>query len=424
MSKSVFFRQSGWMIIATVVSGLAMLGVHPFAKKIPDAEYGVLGLLLAVLNCMSIPSIGLQMVFVQQTAAALTDDAKRRLTGTARGVLLGTFVLWVLLAAGVFVFHRPILERWKIGNPAALSLTVLAGLGALWSPVFGGILQGRQNFMWLGWASILNGLGRLAGVAVIVLLFKGYAAGMVGGIVIGIGISLGTYVWHTRPVWTGPRAPFAWKPWFARVLPLTFGFGAFQFMFSADPLFVQAYFDGDQTGFYIAAGTLSRALVAFTGPVVGVMFPKIVRSVASAEKTDVMSLTLIITAVLAAFGAVALSLIAPWLLTLIYKDSYKAALPLLPWFAWGMVPLALANVLVQNLLARDQFRVVPWLVAVAVGYGLALTQLHDSFLTVIRTLGVSNLLFLAVAYWFTRRSGARAGGATSTGSRTLPNPSQ
>ena len=86
MSQSAFFRQSGWMILATVLSGAFMFGVHPFSKKIPDSEYGVLGTLLAVLNCMSIPSVGLQMMFVQQTAAALADEQKRRLSGTARGV--------------------------------------------------------------------------------------------------------------------------------------------------------------------------------------------------------------------------------------------------------------------------------------------------------------------------------------------------
>jgi threonine/homoserine/homoserine lactone efflux protein len=68
-----------------------------------------------------------------------------------------------------------------------------------------------------------------------------------------------------------------------------------------------------------------------------------------------------------------------------------------------MVPLALANVLVNNLLAREQFRIVPWLVAVAAAYGFALTQFHDSFLTVIKTIGVFTLVFLGVAVWFTWR---------------------
>ncbi|MCX6902188.1 MAG: hypothetical protein NTW03_01655 [Verrucomicrobia bacterium] len=398
----MFFKQSGWMVIATVVSGLALYGVHPFAKKIPDSEYGILGLLLAVLNCMSIPSLGLQMVFTQQTAAALAEEQRRKLAGTARAVLLGTFCIWLLTAGLVFAFREPILARWKISNSLALWLTLFVGWMAIWSPVFGGIVQGHQNFLWMGWASILNGVGRLAAVAVIVLVFHGYAAGMAGGLLCGSILSVGVFVWFSRDVWLGPGAETVeWRAWLGRVVPLTFGFGAYQFMFSADPLFVQAWFDETQTGFYMAAGTLGRALVAFTGPVVTVMFPKIVRSAALAEKTNVMGLALIVTACMAGLGALVLSLIAPWLLTLVYKTTYLAAVPLLRWFAWSMLPLALANVLLNNLLARSRFQVVPWLVLVVGGYALALTRHHGRFEDVIQTLGVFNLLFLAVLGFFT-----------------------
>jgi O-antigen/teichoic acid export membrane protein len=224
---------------------------------------------------------------------------------------------------------------------------------------------------------------------------------MVGSILASSLVTIGIFIWQTRDVWRGPGTPFEWGPWLARVTPLTLGFGAFQFMFSADPLFVQAFFDESQTGFYVADGTLARALVAFTGPVVAVMFPKIVRSVARAEKTDVMGLTLVITAVLGAIGAMGLTVCGPWLLNLIYNADFReAAAPLLPWFAWGMVPLAVANVLMNDLLARGRFEIAPWLVAVALGYGLALTVFHDTFLSVIKTLGGFNLLFLAVALFF------------------------
>ena len=74
---------------------------------------------------------------------------------------------------------------------------------------------------------------------------------------------------------------------------------------------------------------------------------------------------------------------------------------MLPWYAWAMVPLSLANALVNNLLARSQFRIVPVLVVLAVAYGVALTQFHDSLVTVLKTLGVFNLLLFAACGWFT-----------------------
>ena len=46
------------------------------------------------------------------------------------------------------------------------------------------------------------------------------------------------------------------------------------------------------------------------------------------------------------------------------------ATALLPWYAWAVVPLALGNVLLNNLLAHSHFKVVPALCVLAVGYAL------------------------------------------------------
>jgi len=89
----------------------------------------------------------------------------------------------------------------------------------------------------------------------------------------------------------------------------------------------------------------------------------------------------------------------------------QVAAAVLPWYAWAMVPLSLANVLVNNLLARSQFRIVPELVALAVAYGFALAVVgrHAGQLAspeaglrlILQTLGVVNLLLLAACAFFT-----------------------
>jgi O-antigen/teichoic acid export membrane protein len=399
-SRTTFFRQSSWMLFATVASGLCMFAVHPFSKMIPEAEYGVLGTLLAILHCIGIPTVGLQMVFAQQAAAALTDEQHRRLSATTRALWFGTTAIWLAGVLIVAIGQTEILTRLKITNPAALWVTLLVGLGVLWQPIFNGIVQGHQKFLWLGGSSMLAGAGRLAAVAIIVLVFQArHAAGIIMGAAIGTGAALVVILWHSRDVWLARGGTFDARGWFKRVIPLSLGFGASQFMFSADPIFVQNYFT--ETHPYMAAGTLARALILFTSPFAAVMFPKVVRSVARAEKTDVMIVALATTGVLVAMAALGLSLVGPWVLRIVFDNRFSGALPLLPWFAFSMAPLALANILVNNLLARERFAVVPVLVIVAVGYAIALVVFHDSFLTVIRVLGVSNLLFLGVAAWFT-----------------------
>ena len=84
-------------------------------------------------------------------------------------------------------------------------------------------------------------------------------------------------------------------------------------------------------------------------------------------------------------------------------SGYAQTAWLIPWFAWALLPLALSNLLVNNLLARNRFEAVPWLVAVAAGYGITLRFTYWSYLTVILTLGAFSFLLFAVCVVFTIR---------------------
>jgi len=397
---AAFFRQSGWLMVANVVSGVMMYAVHLLNKKIPPAEYGVFGVLLAV--AMFVPNIPLQMVMAQQTAQALATNRRRELAGMIRLAWLGTFGLCLLLAIGAFIWQKDILAGWQITNPADLWITVLVVLFSFWLPMFWGVLQGQQNFFWFGWSNILNGLGRLGFAAFLVLALGAYAGGMMLGVCLGLALGTGIAIWQTRSLWLPHAQPFDWRGLLKEIFPLMLGFAAVQFFFTADTMFVKAYFSGDDSAFYVSAGTLSRGLMWLVVPLATVMFPKIVHSVARSEKSNLLGIVLLGTAILAAGGALGLTILGPWIIKLIYSKTYvSVAASVLPWYAWAMVPLSLAYALVNNLLARSQFRIVPVLVVLAVAYGIALTRFHDSLITVLKTLGVFNLMLLAACAWFT-----------------------
>jgi len=406
-AKQSFFRQSSWMMGTSVAAGAFMFAVHFFSDKVGKDEYGIFGTLLSMLANISIPGLGLQMVFAQQAAAALTDSQHRRLTATMRGVLLWTFIIWLGTATAAAVFHRQILDTLHI-NTAALIVTVALAWITMWKPVFYGVLQGTQNFFWMGWAAILAGVGRLSAVAVIVSVLGGRAAGMMTGALIGELVAVGIGIWRTQADWSGPSERVDWKPWLGKVVPLTLGFGAFQFMFMIDPMFVAAFFDKNQTGGYVAAGTLSRALVLFTGPIAAVMFPKIVRSMAASQETNMLRVTLLTTAVLAGLGAIFVGYILPFALKLFFKGAFIAGIPLLPPFAASMAVLTVANVLINNLMARGKFAVVPALIFVVGAYALTLLKFHISIEQVIYTLGGFSVLLTIVALFYTWRAGRGA----------------
>jgi O-antigen/teichoic acid export membrane protein len=171
---------------------------------------------------------------------------------------------------------------------------------------------------------------------------------------------------------------------------------------------------------YMFGGTLARGIVLFTTPLAQVMFPKLVHSAARAQKSNLMGLTLFGTVVLGGVAALGLTVLAPFVIKLGSKPEYVSIAPLMPWFAWVMVPLALGNVLLNNLMAHSKFKVAPLMAALAVGYWVVLqyqvrhipsTAVHETFKAVIQTLGVFSLAYLAICLLFTWLAKSSARGA-------------
>jgi O-antigen/teichoic acid export membrane protein len=421
-SRSTFFRQSGWMFFATLASGIFMFGVHPvYAPILGEKGYGDFQAILWLLTFIGIPGIGLQGVFAQQTAAAISAEEKRTLTLIVQTVLRWTFFIWLAMTLIIAIFHEQIMQRLKLPGYPALGIAVALGLAQLWTPILSGILQGSQKFFWLGWSTILSGVGRFAGIGIILILLHGGATGSGLGVLIGTYVALSIAAYHSREIWfqPGPGQSFAMKEWLRLVLPLTIGLGASQFIYIVDYFVVRDLFGEDQTGSYAFAGTIGRGIVLFTAPVSAVMFPKIVHNFSHKAKSNVLLYAFLGTAGLGVIAAAFCTVIAMILKHVLVGD-WAVPLPasiigklqgsrdyltivadLLPWFVWGMLPLAVANVLLNNLMARRRFRVVIYLVALAIVYTITLRAFGMSFLRFAQILGFFNVLCLALMVIFT-----------------------
>lgn len=388
---------------AGVATGILMFLLHKVANRVPD--YAVFVTLLQAVTLIGIPAAGLQSTFTQQAAASLGDQHECELASVFRGVLRATFFIWLFMAMVIFGLREQIVHGLKIDNPAALWITVAIGLLAMWMPILMGVLQGRQNFAWLGWLNILNGITRFGGVCIGVLWLGWHATGAMASVLAGIAAMVAIGAWQTRDLWKATAQPIDWRKWLSRVVPLTLGLGALMFMLSADMIFVQRYFE-EGTKYYAAAGMIGRALVFFTQPLATVMFPKLVRSAARSEESDALAHALLATLLAGGAAAIACTILPGLPLSVVYDKTYFfASAPLVPWFAWAMLPLTLSMVLANALLAHSRFSVVPWLLAIAIGYGVTLLLQLDfrygTFKTVIQTLGIFSTLMLVVCAWFT-----------------------
>ena len=398
--KGTFFRQSGWLMIANLVAGVLMWGVHVVAgKTLSEADYGTMVKMFAVT--ILIPVLPLQSVFARETAAALALGQTQSLAGLIRKTMVVVCGFWLVALAVMLCFEQDIITGWKVAQPAALWLLAFTVLGMMVMPLFFGALQGSQNFLWLGGAMMINGASRLLLVALLIFLAAKTAAGVMVGVSVSVAVTVAAAMWSSRSLWAGPTAPFEWRKLLPQMIPALIGFTACQFIFSADTIFVGVFFPADDTGYYAAAGTLSRALIWLVLPLATVMFPKLVHSAAKSEKSNLLGLTLASTLGLAVIGALGLVVLGPFVVKLIYKPTYlEVVKDILPWYAAAMIPLSVANVLVNNLLAKSDLRAVPWLAAVAIGYGIALNAWHPSLKSVLQLLGGFTCLLFVVCALF------------------------
>ena len=399
-NRASFFRQSGWLMFATVAGGMFMTAVHFLSKALPVDSYGEFGVFLVV--AMFIQALPFQIVFAQQTAHTLAVGRERELAGLIRAVWLGTFLVWLVGSLVVLLFQGSILAHLKITDPVALWLALPMLLFTAWVPMFLGVLQGQQNFFCLGWSLMINGVGRVGVALFAVMALHWRASGLVAGMLGGLVASLVLAVWPTRSVWLASAVPFDWRAVLRQAIPLGLSVAAFNLLFTADTLLVKWYFTPAIAAFYLSAGTLARAAMWLVGPLAAVMFPKLVHAKAKAQQTDLLGLVLLGTFILSASAAVGLSVLGPWVVKIMFTPAYVAAVaPLLPWYACALVPLSLGNVLLNSLLAHSRFKVVPALCALVVAYVFALTHFHDTPTMVIKVMGFGDLALLAVCAWYT-----------------------
>jgi O-antigen/teichoic acid export membrane protein len=414
--ESGFFRQSSWMVIATFAGGMFMALVHTVARKMGPAEYSTFVTLLRMLIIFGIPAAALQTIFAKQAAAVTSDLQHRQVIATTRAIMLGTFLVWVVFVCVVLAAMRPLSHLLKVSNHAALYFTLVICLTGLWIPIAKGLLQGQHRFFGLGWLQVSDGVGRFCTMVVVILFFGGKAAAAMFAAVVGQLLTVSIGGWLTHSTWSvRPATPFNWKRWLGDALPLTLGLGTVLLMSSIDMVFVQGLFtDARQTALYGGAMLTGFAIIQFIAPVALVMFARVAQNVARSERGDSLGLTLAATISFGAVAAIGCTLLPKLPLRLMYfgnPEMWKAA-PLVPWFAWALLPLTVANVLVQNILAQARFKAVLWLMLVPPAYTAALclqapslVQMaapFDAFIRVIQTLGLASTALCLLAAWFSR----------------------
>ena len=402
------------MTVATIVGGASFALVHKIAPHLAPGEYSIFTTLIQVVNGVTLAAMGFQIVLAKVVAETLTEQARLDAAAAARGVLLLASGFWLLLVMAVIASGGSF-RSW-VGAVGAWPWVWLSGtaLCLLFQSTCLGVLQGSQDFLWFGAISILSGAGRLLFVWVLVAGFGLAVTGAMAGVFAASLLCAAVAGWRTRSAVTLPGGAYRWKELAQRCLFLVCGVGTLSLLLSLDQLMSRRYLRPAEMDFYAVAGTIGRVVVLITVPLTNVMFPKVARSMAEDSRPAAFVHALALVGLVGVGAALVCSIFPALPIRLLQGNKFLEAAPLVPLFAWAVLPLTLTNILVNNLLARGRFGVVPLLVLVTTGYWLFLQASHDSARAIIRALfAFASLACLVsgVCCWMDRRPGRKSEGA-------------
>lgn len=369
-------------------------------RELPKAEYGIMSSMLGLGLILATPMSALATTLAHYTAR-LRDEGN---AGAARQLMqywlkrLAPFSL-AFLVLGI-LFSAPLAKFFNLQSPMPVLLTALIFSVLIPSPVFPGILQGLQYFVWMSLAFNAWGMIRLLLGTALVLMFSGLAVYPLFAQFIGYALGLVFGWWVIRRELRGePETPVAihgTDSYFLKSLVVLTGFA---FLMNADIVMVKHYFAPEEAGLFAQVATIGRIMVFLVQPIAGAMFPKVISGGEISRGHAVTLLRAIVFAAVITLAAVAACLLLPWLpLRIIFGISAPSAeqIHLLQAVVCAMAPLGMTFLLLNYELAQRRFGPAWPLVACAVLYAAGVARWHGRTLHVAYVLGAVSLASLAV----------------------------
>ena len=370
------------------------------ARRLGPAEYSAVASLMGLLLVVVVLSLGLQATGARKIAAAperRADIEAALMSATYRSalalgalcLLLTPLITWVLDLDG----WQPAL---MIGL-SAIPLTIMGGQA--------GVLQGEHRWRSLGAIYLGVGVGRLAIGGVAMLISPTALSAMIGVAVAAwvpalVGaLSLG----HVGPRSATRSTVERGEQLLREVLGNSHALLAFFALSNADVVIARVVFDEQVAGLYAGGLILTKAVLFLPQFVVVIVFP----SMASASgRREVYLKGLVVVAVIgtaATLGALVLSDLA---ITFVGGPAYQEIEPLIGWFALLGTLLAMIQLMVYEVVARQQ-RGSVWLLwaglAAVAGVAAYVVTEGQLLLSVLVVDGVLLLALLAIALVMPRR---------------------
>lgn len=403
-------RLAAPLLIAVAVQSVANLVFHAVVgRTLSTSDYGALGSVLAAMTLVAVPLSALQ------TAAARTSAAGGLTRATAWQAISRTFLFSLPAVVALLLIAVPVRDFLTLSStfdaailaPTLVTATVIA--------VARGLLLGAGRSGVVASSFLLATAVRL-GPGLVLAHFYGITGALIGTLAGELaGLALVLYVALRSP--TGALTKLTGGD-VAKTGAVVAGLFAFS---TVDLFLARHYLGGDQSGYYVAAATIGKTVLALPAAALSVAYPKLVAAWGTPERTQTLKSALMVVGLPAIAGVAFVAVLPGLVLTVLYgSGTYAPAETLTRVLAIVAGTSAFVSVFAHAALARSSlWALFPWLAAV---FEVALIAWRHADMIQVAQGSVAALLFallgLGIHEWIVWRPGrpvatsAVAAGAT------------
>jgi len=390
------FRSSGLLFGAFMISSVFnYLFQIVLGRLLGPGQYGLLNALLSLLAVISVPISTLLMLVSSKTAEYKARNDRGAISGLF-GQVTGRVLRVGIVGLVVFMLCSSLTTSYlKAPSTLPVILLGLAAFVSLLGPVNTAMLQGLQDYKWLGITMAIGGPVRLAFSALPVLAGFGISGAMVGLIATGVFTWGITYIPLKKHLVAPAEGQGGGHLTFARIMPVFTANLAFAAMTQADIVLANRYFLPHDAGVYASAAILGRAVMYIPGSIVLAMFPMVSESKAlNKSGGHLLIKALLATSFFSGGGALLFYFFPAWTIGTFFGARYLEAAPLLKYFGLAMLPMAFLLVFMNYFVAREKNVFAYIMAACAVIEIAAMHFYHAVPMDIIKALSAAGALAL------------------------------
>jgi O-antigen/teichoic acid export membrane protein len=351
-----YFKNTGWMFIGQTAMIVSLFINIWMARHLGPENFGTISYVFAFVGIFSfIANFGLSDILVRDLVQH--PEQKNKLLGTAfRLLTFGGILAFIITNISAFVFEDKFLIQ---------ILIVAYSTIFLWSPVnvistyFQATVQAKQN-----------ALAQIIGTALTSILKIFLLATNQGVIWLIIAFALDYVIGTILYIYNYTKSDLDFKQWtydntitkrfLSSSLLIMLSTATGYLLFKVDQIMVKYYLGEAAVGLYAAAVKLSEIWYFIPAIICSSLFPALINAKKSGEfvyKERLRKLFLFLGG-MAAVIAIPISLLAFWIIKILYGIEYIASVPILQIYIWSGIGLFLMTGINKYLMTENYLKTI------------------------------------------------------------------